>query len=100
MYGVFKFYKDGCSDQKYIAIFEAESDAKQAVSRLEALRKDGQQDLLFGYCEGWEFRAYWTYEEVPKPVTLADFNTMVDQTLAEAADEFPNNEESDNDEEG
>jgi len=73
-FGVYKFYKEGaCNNSPYVAIFEDEKDAKSAVEILEKARLDGRKDVAFACNEGWEFRCYWTYEEVPAPKTLDEF---------------------------
>lgn len=83
-YGVYKTYKDGaCNDSPYIAIFEDEGDAKKAVEVLEKLRHDDRRDMAFACNEGWEFRCYWTYEEVPAPKTFDEFMTHINETLEE-----------------
>jgi hypothetical protein len=82
-FGVFKTYKDGdCNDSPFIWIFENEEDAKIAVARLEELRLNGQKEQYWAYNEGWEFRAYWTYQEVEEPVTLDEFTDQVEKVLA------------------
>lgn len=82
-FGVYKAYKSGdCSDSPYIWIFETEEEAKQVVAKMEEMRLDGsQRDQYWAGNEGWEFRAYWTYEEVGKPISMDEFNQQIKDGL-------------------
>ena len=83
-FGVYKAYKEGAPDTSYLWIFDDEEDAKKAVERMEALRRPNRLDVFFAESEGWEFRAYWTYEKVKPSVTLEDFYKEVNETLKHA----------------
>lgn len=74
-YGVYKAFKSGdCMDGAYIVVLSTEDEAKHLVEMLEELRCDDRRDLpVFGGNDGWEFRSYWTYEEIRQPRSLEDF---------------------------
>jgi len=90
-YGIYKAYKDGPSDSKYVYVVKTEDDAKKAVELMESLRLAGKgEDQNFASCEGWEFRCHWTYEEVSKPITFVEFEKSIIDQLNEIREEFGN----------
>ena len=87
MYGVFKSYKADAPETKYVAILKTEEEAQKAVERMRQLQKE-KRDTVFAYTEGWEWRGRWEYEKVPEPISLREFDEMIDTTLQETEDEF------------